>query len=367
MLSQAVNFGKLKREVNFAHKEKMMRFPEFLKDNDTIGLVAPSYGCATAPRYRLPFEKALSRFESLGYKTNLGPNCYATEGIGKSNTPEKCADEINDYFINRDCGMIFSVGGGETMCEDMSFVDFEGIKNAAPKWYAGYSDNANLTFLLPVLTDTAALYCSNAPSFGSEKLHKSHTDALDFLAGKKLKFTNYDGWEKESLKSDENPHANINITEPYSQINVLPAGCDSFSGRMLGGCLDVLVTLCGTRFDRVKEFNERYKDDGTVWFLEACDLNPMGVMRALWQLDNAGWFETAKGFIIGRSLLHDFEFDGICPRDAYKMFIEKKNLPGVIDVDLGHLAPMMPFVSGAVATIEVGDNSLSIDYGPSLH
>lgn len=66
-------------------------------------------------------------------------------------------------------------------------------------------------------------------------------------------------------------------------------------GRLLGGCLDSLATLCGTKFDQVKQFNETYKEDGVVWFLEACDLNVMGIRRALWQLDEAGWFQNTKG------------------------------------------------------------------------
>ena len=34
-----------------------------------------------------------------------------------------------------------------------------------------------------------------------------------------------------------------------------------------------LINLLGTSFDHVREFNERYSDDGIIWFLEACDLN----------------------------------------------------------------------------------------------
>ena len=34
-----------------------MRYPEFLKDNDTIGFIAPSFGCGTEP-YRTCFEEA---------------------------------------------------------------------------------------------------------------------------------------------------------------------------------------------------------------------------------------------------------------------------------------------------------------------
>ena len=43
---------------------------------------------------------------------------------------------------------IISCGGGELMCEILRYVDFERIAQAKPKWFMGYSDNTNLTFLL---------------------------------------------------------------------------------------------------------------------------------------------------------------------------------------------------------------------------
>lgn len=66
-----------------------MKFPKFLPDGGTIGFVAPSFGCATSP-YQETFEHAQKRFTELGYRLDLGPNCYESSGIGIgiSNTPE---------------------------------------------------------------------------------------------------------------------------------------------------------------------------------------------------------------------------------------------------------------------------------------
>ena len=64
--------------------------------------------------------------------------------------------------------------------------------------------------------------------------------------------------------------------------------------------MDCLVNLLGTQFDYVNQFNEKYKEDGIIWFLECCDLNVMGIRRAMWQMKNAGWFQHVKGFLIGR-------------------------------------------------------------------
>ena len=74
-----------------------MRYPAYLKKNGTIGFVAPSFGCATEP-YKSAFESALAAFHEMGYQTMLGPNCYAAEGIGISNTPQKCAAELQQMY-----------------------------------------------------------------------------------------------------------------------------------------------------------------------------------------------------------------------------------------------------------------------------
>ena len=42
-----------------------MRYPDFLKENGTIGFVAPSFGCKLQP-YRAAFENACKKWKELG-------------------------------------------------------------------------------------------------------------------------------------------------------------------------------------------------------------------------------------------------------------------------------------------------------------
>ena len=335
-----------------------MRYPEFLAPGGRIGFIAPSFGCSIEP-YRSAFDAALNRFREMGYQTVTGPNCHADCGIGKSNTAEACGAEINDFFTNDRADVILSCGGGETMCEDLPFVDFEAIAKAKPHWYMGYSDNTNLTFILPTLCDTAAVYGPCAPSFGMQPLHPSVEDAFAVLTGSRAEFANYDGWEKVSLKDEEHPFAPYNITEPYG-MTVLGGGEAHFQGRLIGGCLDCLVNLCGTRFDRAVDFAERYKNDGIVWFLEACDLSAMGVRRALWQLREAGWFKYASGFILGRPMHIGEDFMGMSFDDAARDMLEDLQVPVLLNADLGHLPPMMPFVSGAFTKVDARDGQMKL-------
>lgn len=332
-----------------------MRYPAFLRENGTIGFVAPSFGCATEP-YKSGFLNAQKRWEEQGFHLQLGPNCYVEVGVGISNTPKKCGEELTAYYCDKNNDCLISCGGGELMCEILDFVDFEKIRQADPKWYLGYSDNTNFTFLLATLCDVASVYGPCAAAFGMEPLHPSLNDAMMLLQGKKLTMQGYDKWERESLKDEEHPYAPYNLTETSVIKYYLPDGMTNvdinFTGRLLGGCMDCLVNFLGTKYDKVTEFTERYREDGIIWFLEACDLNLMGIRRAMWQMEHAGWFKYCKGFLIGRPRLGmGVEEFGIDSYQAVCEMLYHYQVPVLMDLDIGHLPPSMPLICGSMANV----------------
>ena len=354
-----------------------MKYPKFLPEKGAIGFVAPSFGCNIEP-YKSAFLNAQKKFKELGHELDLGPNCYEGCGIGISNTPQACGKELTDYYCSVDNDVLISCGGGEMMCETMECVDFDALKAAEPKWYMGYSDNTNMTFLLTTLCDTAAIYGPCAATFGMEPWHDSLKDAYNILRGKSLQVSGYPLWEKESLKDAENPFVPYNVTEekelrifiPAEDTEEMLAFSGSYfadmqvelEGRLIGGCMDCLVNLLGTRFDDVRGFNERYKEDGMLWFIESCDLNVMAIRRAVWQMKNAGWFEYVKGFLIGRPLCFGQEMMGLDQYHAVIDLLKEFQVPIIMDIDLGHLAPTMPIISGAYAKVNVQGNEITISY-----
>lgn len=325
-----------------------MRYPKFIEKNSTIGFVAPAFGCSIEP-YRSAFDNGVKKLQEIGHAVQLGPNCYEGSGIGISNKPELCAKEFEDMWCDAGNAALFSCGGGELQCEILPFLDFEKIKVSEAKWFMGYSDNTNLSLLLATICDTASVYGPNAPAFGMEPWHSSVQDAYELVRGTKLMFESYDGWQSESLKTEEEPLLPYNITEQPSMRTVNMK--QPFTGRLLGGCMDIVVNLIGTRFDKVNEFIDRYATEGIIWFLEACDLNLMSIRRALWSMEQAGYFRHVKGFIIGRPLHYAEEAFGLDHYTAVTSVLEKYGVPIVLDMDLGHLPPTMPFVNGAMATV----------------
>ncbi len=340
-----------------------MRYPNYLPEHGTIGFVAPSFGCNIEP-YHSAFDHAQEKFKALGHSIDLGPNCYEGKGIGISNTPEACGRELTEYYCSRDNDILISCGGGELMCETLDEVDFDRIRAAEPKWYMGFSDNTNMTFLLTTLCDTAAIYGPCAAAFGMEPWHESLEDAYQLLRGKKKEICGYELWEKEGLKDEEHPLLPYNVTEKKELKVFFPQQEEKktvqMEGRLVGGCMDCLVTLLGTNYDKVTEFSERYKEDGIVWFLESCDLNVMGIRRAIWQMKHAGWFSHVKGFLIGRPLVFGQEMMGLDTCHAVTDLLEEYQVPIIMDADIGHIPPMMPLVSGSYAKVQVTGNDIRI-------
>ncbi|MCR5477992.1 MAG: LD-carboxypeptidase [Lachnospiraceae bacterium] len=362
-----------------------MRYGKMIKPGDAIGLPAPSFGASTEP-YTTRVNAAIQRLREMGYAVKPGSNAFAGEGVGISNTPEKCAAELQEMWESKETDALLSVGGGELMCEILNHMDFDRIARADAKWYMGYSDNTNFLFPLATICDTAGIYGPCASEFGLRSLHESQTDALDLFLGKHAEIAedgtsvfsvhSYETYEPNDLTGDhvpseEDPLAPMNATEPRIHKLYLPdsdellmdarewTGEISFSGRLLGGCIDCLVNLMGTGFEDVAMFRSRYAKDGVIWFLEACDLNVFSIRRAMWEMDSAGWFHGCKGFLFGRHL-NGAPMMNLDAYEAVLPYARKYHVPVIMDTDIGHVSPMMPLIVGSLAHVRAFGNELEI-------
>lgn len=331
-----------------------MRYPEFLKENNTIGVVAPSFGVTGFP-YEDRFASSCEKWQKDGYKLKLCPSIY---GLNKcaSAPAETRAKEFMDMYLDEQVDFVFSVAGGELMCQLLPYVDFERIKESKPKFFAGYSDNTCLSFLLPVLTDTAAFYSYCFGEFGMRDRHVSQKEAIEVFSGKRNRQESYDYYDR-SEERDPDPLAGYRPTEKI-EIKSLSGKDEEFTGRIIGGCLDVLSVLCGTV--DISQFQEKYREDGFIWFMEACDINVLSISRAIWQLKNAGWFKYCRGFVFGRSV-HSEEIMDYTFEDAISQ-LKEFNVPVIYNCDIGHLPPSWTIIEGAMATISKHNDTCTIEY-----
>ena len=337
-----------------------MRYPKFIDKNDSIAFVAPSFGASTYP-YTIRVKKAKKYFESLGYNVLLGENVDKSVLPYLSNKPEEIGKEFMEMYQKEGVSLLLSVGGGEMQFETLPYIDFELIKELEPKWFNGFSDNTNYSFLLTTISDVASVYGHCAGSFGMHNKHQSIVDDYLLMTGEKLVLTGYPKFQIEgNAYQKRHPLSGYNLKYDKVITSVFNEE-EHFEGRLIGGCLDILSLICGTKYDKVKEFNAKYQEDGVIWFLEACDLTPQALRRSLLQLKMAGWFDTAKGFLIGRNAnafkKEEFGLNRFNAIDVLKDL----NVPILIDVDLGHLPPTMPIICGSYGIVDYKENDLLIE------
>lgn len=325
--------------------------PKFLNENG-IYLVAPSFGCTTSP-YKERLEKSIEALKKMNIKVIEGSNIFKALGKAASNTPINRAIEIHDAFLSNAC-VVWSVGGGEVMLEILEYIDFELIKNN-PKWFVGFSDNTNLTYTISTICDIETIYGINAPNI--HLMSYDSLDTWDMLHGKK-EFLSYGKWQLNEDK--ENPLSGYKLDQ---KSNLLITNYkEPITGRLIGGCIDCLSTICGTKYDNTINYCTKHKDEGIIFFLEACDLSSIGLRRVLFQLKSAGWFNYTKAFIFGRSYHYNDDSFNITMTEAIIDILNDLNVPIIMNADLGHLGPSMPIRCGALANIEVIRKKLKITY-----
>lgn len=338
-----------------------MQYFEFLKKGDLVGIVAPSMG-AGQEDYRINRVNQASRqFKKKGINTIFCDNAFNNFNARSSDAKTR-AEEFEKFFFDESIKGLISVAGGEFELEVLPYLNFNKIKNAKNKFFQGMSDNTCIGFLLPTICDKASVYASNFSTFGMKKWHSSIENNFNFLCGKNAIQLSFKKMEIESRRHEKGRELDgYNLTQKTNPKILTGEREVKFSGRIVGGNLDILSHICGTKFDNVKNFIKKYKDDGIIWFFESCDLNVLEQSRCIWKLKNAGWFENAKAFLIGRPLNTQELFDCNymqCNLENLKSF----NVPVIIDLDIGHTAPTWYVLNGAIAHFEMKNNVAKIDY-----
>lgn len=336
-----------------------MIYPSKLEKGFNIGVTASSSGFDDEIDYKR-LNNAISHFKELGYPVITTPNvrtCYK----GRSSDKITRADEFMELVKNPQVRAIVAASGGDYLVEMLSYIDL-GVIATNPKWIQGYSDTTGLTFTVTTNLDIATIYSYNFGTFGMEHWHHSLEDNIRILEGEDITQKSYDMYQDGYFERITGLEG-FALEKDVKWKNLTANGFDNneikLQGRLLGGCLDCLLNLVGTKFDKTKEFIERYNEDGILWFLESYDLNSEALVRGLWQLKEAGWFKNAVGFVFGRPAIYESHYD-ISYEEAVCSVLKELNLPIILDADIGHKPPQFTMINGAYASISSSNNKGTI-------
>ncbi len=334
-----------------------MIYPEYIKEGSAIGVTAPSDGNKKDTDFvRLDYGK--EQLRKRGYEV-IETEHVRTSEKGRSTDARTRTKELEELINNDMVKWIISAKGGDFLLEMLPFVDFECIK-ANPKWIQGYSDNTGLTYTITTNCDMATLYGCNFNDFGMEVWHKTIEVNLQLAEGKINAEHSFDQYE-DGFYDRVTGLEGYRLEKPVYWRNLWDENEINLSGRLLGGCLDVLLYIVGTRFDQTKEFIEKYKDDGILWYLESFALESEALTLGLWQLKEAGWFQYTKGFVFGRPAFYNPDSE-ISYDEAVLSVLEEFHVPIILDADIGHKAPQMTMVNGAMAAIHSKDGKGTVKF-----
>lgn len=327
-----------------------MIYPKFIKEKDTIGITAPSAGC----KDKIDRDKMLNakeKIKNLGYEIRLTDNCKISKSIRSTDAITR-ARELENLYLDNDVKAIICLTGGEFLNEVLSVLRYDIIYNN-PKWIQGYSDPTGLLFTITTNLDIATIYASNFKAFSMQNWHKSLIDNFEILKGNIVTQNNFDLYENKQINNDT-PYEiyNLDTKVNWKSINEKEI---YIKGRLIGGCLDVLLNIIGTKFDKTKNFIEKYKNDGIIWYFDIYDKTNEDITRAMWQLKEAGWFNHTKAILFGRLIAEKTNID-LSFKQSLIDSLNELNIEIIYDLDLGHVPPRLTLINGALTEITYNNN-----------
>ncbi len=321
-----------------------MIFPNFLQENDTIGITA----CSTGVLDKIDkYELSLENIRHQHFKVVETPN-VRTNGV-VSSSPEIRAHELLDLFNNKDVKLISIARGGDFLSDMLSVTPFEEIVKY-PKWLSGSSDPTSLLYILTTKYDIATIYSPcNMTGLYMKPLHQSYINYFKIIKGDLVKQYKYDLREStpfSDILDSQNEWLNIN-------------GDVDEQGRLIGGCLEVLKDIIGTKFDNTLNFLEKYQADGFIWYFDVFNTTSEGLYNTLIQFNNAGWFTYTKVILIGKVALPNTFTDM-----TYEELIKKAlpNIKIIYNFDIGHVKPSFTMINGAKVHVISNDEEGSLEY-----
>lgn len=310
-----------------------MIYPNKLLNGDLIKIISPSNGIIKKNKIE-NLELAKEYLNSKGFKTE--EDKYVRSSInGVSSDEKKRAAELNNAILNKDVKALIACSGGDFLIQILDYIKFNKIKDNI-KWVQGHSDITSLLYYITTKYDIATIYSFNIKTFGDKDIPKDMLDNnISFLENNPIIQKEY-GYKLGKEKT------NINW-ECITQFKPI-------KGRIIGGCLDSLKDLVGTKYDNTKKFIEKYKNDGIVWYFDVAEMTNEDILRTIWQLKQIGWFKFCKGIIFGR-LYEEINYTGISLKEAINYNLKDFNIPIIINADIGHTDPVITIVNGSIVEI----------------
>ncbi|WP_237762593.1 hypothetical protein [Arthrobacter sp. ERGS1:01] len=119
----------------------------------------------------------------------------------------------------------------------------------------------------------------------------------------------------------------------------------SVRGRLIGGCIETLVNLAGTRYLDAAPLREG-SDGALIVYVEASGVDATTICRHLHGMRLAGFFDGAQAVLVGRTGAPDSPT--LTQHGAVLDALGSLGVPIIGNVECGHVPPQLPIVNGAL-------------------
>lgn len=327
-----------------------MRYPLPILPGATIGVTAPSSGVDSAMHRRL--DLAITNLRDRGYQVLEG-QCLRDRNNPASDSAKNRAHDFMELYCHEEVAAIFPPWGGELAIDVLPLLDWDRLRAVPPKWIIGYSDTSTLLLPFTIRLEMGTLHAINLMNCieaQKDPLSQQLYEVLKTKPGDMVKSVPSMAYQEQFLPFEQFPEAPYVLDHPTAWKVLYGPDSFRFSGRLIGGCLDVVMFLTGTPYGDVARFNQRYSADGIIFYLENCELSPYDVHRALMNLKLAGWFQNINGILIGRN-------NGPSPASPYSYLEALKEtlgdleVPILYDIDIGHKPPNLNLINGSMTIV----------------
>lgn len=234
------------------------RKPPRLRHGDTIAVISPAAAVQAEA-----LQRGCETLAQLGFTVRIGPHALDRHRFLAGTDVDRAVD-LTAMFHDPDVQAIFCSRAGYGSGRLLPLLNLPELTQK-PKIFLGFSD---VTFLLNAFVQKAGMVCFHGPLVSGAFIEGSSSRACAHLLG--LLTT---GQGESCLSFSRTLHLGVG------------------EGRLIGGCLSILVATLGTPF--------AVNTEDAILFLEDVGERPYRVDRMLTQLKQAGKLENLAGVIFG--------------------------------------------------------------------
>jgi len=291
--------------------------PPKVRPGDTIALVAPA-----GPVPADLVEKALPVLTGWGVEVRVGDCVRAAPDSYLSAPDEARVAEFTQAWLDPGVTCVLAARGGYGSQRILDLLDWETLRAAGPKMFAGSSD-------------VTAMHRAVNVHLGLETLFSPMPASIlfDAVAAEHLRLSLF---EPDSVR-----------TIPSSAASPLVPG--TATGTLIGGNLALLASGLGTP--------EQGSAREAIVLLEDITERPYRIDRMVTQLLRSGWFDGVQGIVLGS---WEGCGDPAAIRDLMLERLGPLAVPMVWDFGFGHVPASPTIPLGARATLDAGAGTLTL-------